>query len=419
VMSWEPVLSTTAPLTQPYWLRDESTAGMFRAPVAMIGLPENPSAFPITHRFVIDGKEFSVADEPVEVTNDTSPLRHYRRLDVIPPASIGFATDVRVFPLGGTRDVNVTVTANRSVSHATLALDAPAGWLVKPASRTVSLSKPGEHGEYSFTITAPATSTTSNIGASVTIAGKSWSNERMAIDYPHIPIQPLQPPARFKAVAVEIATRGKTIAYVPGAGDDVPQALEQMGYTVKQIAAKGVTESSLEGIDAVVIGVRASNTNADLGVAMPVLTAFAENGGTVIEQYNQNGGLKNNVLGPYPLTIGGDRVTNENAAVTFLAPDHPVLNVPNKISPKDFEGWVQERGIYFPSSWDQRYTPIFAMSDAGEAPLNGSLLVAKVGKGYFAYTGLVFFRELPAGVPGAYRLFANLVSLGKPPVIVP
>jgi hypothetical protein len=172
-------------------------------------------------------------------------------------------------------------------------------------------------------------------------------------------------------------------------------------------------------MDAVVIGVRASNTNADLGAVMPALTAFAEKGGTVIEQYNQNGGLKNNVLGPYPLTIGGDRVTNENATVTFLAPDNPVLNVPNKISAKDFEGWVQERGIYFPSSWDPRYTPIFAMNDAGEAPLNGSLLVAKVGNGYFAYTGLVFFRELPAGVPGAYRLFANLVSLGKPPVIVP
>jgi len=137
------------------------------------------------------------------------------------------------------------------------------------------------------------------------------------------------------------------------------------------------------------------------------------------DRYSQNGSLRNTVLGPYPLSIGGDRVTNENAPVTFLSPDHPVLNTPNKITAADFEGWVQERGIYFPNQWDSRYTPILGMSDAGEAQLNGSLLIAKVGKGYFAYTGLVFFRELPAGVPGAYRLFANLISLGKPPVVVP
>jgi hypothetical protein len=295
----------------------------------------------------------------------------------------------------------------------------PGGWLVVPATRSVAAAKAGQRATYSFTMTAPKTSTTVTVGAAVRVAGRSWNTSRGAIDYPHIPRVLLQPVANFKAVSVDVATRGKMIAYIPGAGDDVPQALEQLGYTVRQVAAKDVSEATLKGMDAVVIGVRASNTSADLGAAMGALTTYAENGGTVIEQYNQNQGLKNTVLGPYPLTIGGDRVTNENAVVTFLAPDHPVLNVPNKITSADFDGWVQERGIYFPSQWDQKYTPIFAMSDAGEAPLNGSLLIANVGKGYFAYTGLVFFRELPAGVPGAYRLFANLVSLGKPASIVP
>jgi hypothetical protein len=385
----------------------------------LIGLPENPPAFPVTYVFDVGGQRVELADEPVQEVDDPARGRTTRRIDVIPAASVNFLSDVGVFRPGATKEVALDVIANRDNPAGSLALRAPTGWDVVPASRSVTASKAGTRATYKFTITAPKTSTTVNIGAEVKVAGRTWNTSMGAIDYPHIPRQLLQPVASFKAVSVDVATRGKTIAYIPGAGDDVPEALEQLGYTVKQIQARDVSEASLKGMDAVVIGVRASNTSPDLGAAMGALTTFAENGGTVIEQYNQNGGLKNTVLGPYPLTIGGDRVTNENAPVTFLAPDHPVLNVPNKITAADFEGWVQERGIYFPNQWDQQYTPIFAMSDAGEAPLNGSLLIAKVGKGYFAYTGLVFFRELPAGVPGAYRLFANLVSLGKPASIIP
>jgi LmbE family N-acetylglucosaminyl deacetylase len=420
VVRWDKVLPANTLLTQPYWLRKDGTAGMFRVDdPSLIGLPENPPAFPITYVFGIGGQQIELADEPVQMIEDSARGMTARRLDVIPAASVGFATDVVVFRPGATKEVDVDVSAHRDNGAGTLALDAPRGWTVVPASRPVSASKAGNTGKYMFTITAPNTATTAIIGAHVSIGDRTWNTSRGAIDYPHIPRQLLQPVANFKAVSVDVATRGKTVAYIPGAGDDVPEALEQMGYTVTKIAAKSVTADTLRRFDAVVIGVRASNTSADLGAAMPALTAYAEGGGTVIEQYNQNGSLRNTVLGPYPLTIGGDRVTNEDAPVTLLAPDHPALNTPNKITPSDFEGWVQERGIYFPNSWDSRYTPILGMSDAGEAQLNGSLLIAKVGKGYFAYTGLVFFRELPAGVPGAYRLFANLISLGKPPVVVP
>jgi hypothetical protein len=163
----------------------------------------------------------------------------------------------------------------------------------------------------------------------------------------------------------------------------------------------------------VVIGIRAFNVRTDLVPQLPALFAYVEAGGNVIIQYNNQNGLQNTKLAPYDLRLSSDRVTDETAAVTFLAPDHPVLNTPNKITSADFEGWVQERGIYFPNQWDGHFTPILACSDPGEAPLKGGLLVANYGKGYFVYTGLVFFRELPAGVPGAYRLFANLVSLGR------
>jgi len=151
----------------------------------------------------------------------------------------------------------------------------------------------------------------------------------------------------------------------------------------------------------------------DLVAHLPALFAYVEGGGTVVAQYNRPNGLRTNRLAPYDLRLSDARVTDENAPVTFLAPDHAVLTTPNKISEADMEGWVQERGIYFPTQWDSHFTPILASGDPGETPLKGGLLVAKHGRGHFVYTGLVFFRQLPAGVPGAYRLFANLVSLGK------
>jgi hypothetical protein len=175
----------------------------------------------------------------------------------------------------------------------------------------------------------------------------------------------------------------------------------------------------LKGFDAVVVGVRAFNERTDLKDNVAGLFAYAENGGTVLVQYNRPNGLPEGIqMGPYKIAINGPaprlRVTDEKAAVTFLTPDHPAVNVPNKIGPADFEGWIQERGAYFASSWDEeKYAEIFALNDPGEEPLKSGLLVAQHGKGYFVYTGLAFFRQLPGGVPGAYRLFANLVSLGK------
>jgi hypothetical protein len=191
-----------------------------------------------------------------------------------------------------------------------------------------------------------------------------------------------------------------------------------MGWFVRPLTGADLTPERLAGLDAVVIGVRAFNERSDLKEAMPGLLAWVEQGGTVVAQYNRPDRLKAEQLGPYPLSIQGPapqlRVTDEKSAVTVLAPDSAVVNTPNKIGPADFEGWVQERGAYFPSSWDKdHYTAVLAMNDPGEAPLQSSILVAKYGKGHYVYTGLGFFRQLPAGVPGAYRLFANLVSLGK------
>jgi hypothetical protein len=186
-----------------------------------------------------------------------------------------------------------------------------------------------------------------------------------------------------------------------------------MGYKVTSLTGADLTRERLKTLDAVVIGIRAFNTRTDLVSRLPELFEYVEAGGNLILQYNTANGLKTNRLAPFELHISADRVTDEDAAVTFLVPDHPVLNTPNKITSADFEGWVQERGLYFPNEWDDRFTPILSCNDPGESAKKGGLLIAHYGRGYFVYTSLSWFRQLPAGVPGAYRLFANLVSLGK------
>jgi LmbE family N-acetylglucosaminyl deacetylase len=408
-------LPANTSLTQPYWLREEGTTGMNRVDdVALIGLPENPPVFPIEHVFEVGGQTLVVPDEPVQVMADAAKGEVRRRLDVIPPVSLSFSTEVALFSPGASRPVEVEVTAFRAGTAGTLQLDVPAGWKVAPAKQPFRLATVGERMRLKFTVTAPAQAAPAKIVASAEIGGVRYANDRVEIRYSHIPPQLLQPVASLKAVSLELAIRGRKVGYLPGAGDSVDESLKQMGYAVTTLTESELTPERLREFDAVVIGIRAFNVRTNLAAQLPGLFAYVEAGGTVVAQYNRPGrDQKTEQLAPYSLRLSNERVTDETAPVTFLAPDHPVLNRPNKITAADFMGWVQERGVYFPSEWDDHFTPILACGDPGEAQLKGGLLVAPYGKGYYVYTGLVFFRELPAGVPGAYRLFANLVSLGK------
>jgi hypothetical protein len=221
------------------------------------------------------------------------------------------------------------------------------------------------------------------------------------------------PHSEVKLVRADIRKKGDRIGYIPGAGDDVPECLRQIGYSVKILSESDITAANLAQFSAVVLGIRAYNTQDRIFNWLPELFEYAKAGGVVIAQYNTLADLKTEQFGPYPLEISRDRVTDENANVRVLAPTHPLMTTPNKITSKDFEGWVQERGLYFPKTWDPAWVPILSSNDPNEKPLDGGLLVAKVGKGFFIYTSYSWFRELPAGVPGAYRLFANMLSLGK------
>jgi hypothetical protein len=243
-------------------------------------------------------------------------------------------------------------------------------------------------------------------------AGGTFDRSVRRLDYGHIPIQTLTPHAEVKLVRFAMERALTKVGYIPGAGDEVPQALKQVGYQVTMLPDALLASEPLSNYEAIVVGVRAFNVNDQLQRYHQKLMEYVAGGGTLLVQYNtQNNQSKLlGQLGPWRFDISRDRVTDEDAEVILLDPKHPFLNSPNLIGNPDFAHWIQERGIYFANSWDEKYTPLFSMHDPGETAKKGSLLVGKYGKGQFIYTGLVFFRELPAGVPGAYRLFANLLS---------
>jgi hypothetical protein len=252
-----------------------------------------------------------------------------------------------------------------------------------------------------------------------TVDGLAYSRAIRRIDHAHLPLQTWLPPAEVRLVRAALRHVRQRLGYLPGPGDDVPEALRQAGYQVTLLSAAAVREQPLAQYQAIVVGVRAFNTEPALQALHARLMDYVEAGGTLVVQYTTNNWFNAAppALGPFPFTIGRGRVTEEDAAVG--AASHPVLESPNRLGPGDWAGWVQERGLYFAERWDDRYAAPLSMHDQGEQPLRGSLLVARHGKGTFVYTGLAFFRQLPAGVPGAFRLFANLIDAGASPPASP
>lgn len=415
VLEDAPKLPPNTPLSQPYWLRKSPTAGMFVVDIASdIGMPENPPAFPVVYEFSVGDQNISIPTEPVQRLTQGTGIKATRRMEVIAPVSILPETSVRLFAPGQSKTITVAVTSARPGIKGVLGLDAPAGWLVTPVKKPFELKSAGDKLNVEFTVRAPAQPEVGVIRAHAVVNGKSFGVERKTIEYPHIPTLLLQPSATVTAVSLNCDMAAKNVGYLPGAGDSVAAALTEMGCVVTQLSGADLVADKLKAFDAVFIGVRAFNVRGDLSEkTSAALAAFAEQGGTVVIQYNRPDGLKTTKLTPYPLHLSTLRITDAHSPMTILSPDHPAFNKPNKITQADFGGWVQERGTYFAGDWDGHFTSLLSSEDAGEEPLKGSLLVAPYGKGTFVYTGLTFFRQLPAGVPGAYRLFANLGSLGR------
>ncbi len=402
------------PITTPYWLTEKGTLGMYKvSDESLIGKPETPDYFNVTFYVNISETIIPYTKPVVYKTNDPVKGEVYKPFEIIPEASARIAEKVIIFETQNSKDIPVSVKAGHNNLEGTVRLSVPNGWSVLPENQNINIINKGEEQTVLFSVTPPDNQSEGSIKPIIFVNGNSYSNELIEIDYDHIPYQTILLPSGSKVVRLDIKKKGENIAYIAGAGDVVPESLQQIGYTVTTLSPDAITPENLSGFDAVVIGIRAYNTVETLKFKQTILFDFVKNGGNMVVQYNTSRGLVTDQLAPYKLELSRDRVTDEFADVTFLAPNHPVLNVPNKITETDFENWTQERGLYFPDSWSKDFTPILSMHDKGESAKKGSLLVAKYGKGYYVYTGLSFFREFPAGVSGAYRLFANILSLGK------
>ncbi|MDZ4714148.1 MAG: PIG-L family deacetylase [Cytophagales bacterium] len=405
--------------SDPYWLREDHSQGLFRIPdVGFIGKPENPPTVEISCTFESAGEIFQVTVPLVYKWTDPVKGELSRPFEVVPPVFVNLSKHVYVFPDLKSKTVSLLVkSASTDGVNGVVKLSLPAGWKSEPASIPVVIARRGEEKKVDFQVfPAPKGEGSFTMGAQVEVAGKIYAMSVETIAYDHIPFQTLLPKAKASIVRVEIRKEGQVIGYIAGAGDDIPAALRNLGYEVWEMKNEEVTPDNLAKVDAVVLGIRALNTNERIRHFMPDLLKYVENGGTLISQYNTSNDFEidKDKFAPYPLNISRERVTEENSEVRILAPGHPALNYPNKITAEDFNGWVQERGLYFPDKWDPAYTALLSLNDTGEPARNGSLLVAKYGSGHYIYTGLSFFRELPEGVVGAYKLFANLASMGKP-----
>jgi len=305
--------------------------------------------------------------------------------------------------------------AGRDGAAGALRLEAPVGWRLEPGLIPFNLAKAGDEVRLTARLTPPAGAQEGELRVSVAEGGASTPALGVVrVDYPHLPLQTFFPPASARLVRLDLRRAGRRIGYLMGAGDELPRSLRPLGYEVELLSDEFLAHGDLSGFDAILVGIRAFNTRPRLAQLKGRLLDYVAGGGTEVVQYSVDQGLVTPVLGPYPFKVTRTRVCEELAEVTFLAPGHPVLNWPNRITPEDFRGWVQERGLYFAQDWDARYQPVLSMHDTGEPAAGGSLLVGRHGKGCFVYTGLSFFRQLPAGVPGAYRLFANILALGQP-----
>jgi hypothetical protein len=377
----------------------------------LIGDAQSKPAYEAQFRLNIEGQDFTFT-RPVQY-RFTDPVRgdSYEPLTVLPPLTAKMDPELVLFADGEEKifEAQTKKQTNKNIQ--------PKITLANTDGLNVKQSANINSSTYSYSV-KPVKKEQKTFGSNLEIDqnGKPENaKELKTISYEHIPRIDYFLNTKIKFVVADVKIAGKRIGYIEGAGDKVPPALLQMGYDVVLLKEKDITTAYLQQFDAILTGVRAYDVHPWLSEKYEVLMDYIKNGGNLIVQYNRNNANAGGKVkfGPYPFNITSSRVTDENAAVSFLKPEHAVLNYPNKITEQDFDGWIQERGIYFAGQPDAKYETVLSMHDAGESDQQTSLIIADYGKGKFVYTGLVFFRELPAGVPGAYRLLANIIALNK------
>lgn len=397
-----------------FWLKEKQTEGMYRVSDKSIRiLPEVSSNFPVVFTIEIEGKPIEFVKNICYKFNNPDDGETYVPFTVLPSVTSSIEPKVVIFNATQPKEITVVVKTHKANISGKLSLDIPADWKVSPNEISFEIAAKNEDKKFTFTLYPTKKEITTKIKAKVEINNQTIDKELITIQYPHIPKQTILVPSESKIVKLNIETKGKNIGYIIGAGDEVNKNIENLGFTVTNINVNEITDDNLKRFDAIILGIRAFNVIDELKYKNKTLFNYVANGGNLIVQYNTTNNLVTKEIAPYNLELSRDRVTDENAKVTFLQPDHKVLNQPNKITSKDFEGWVQEQGLYYPNKWSSEFIPILASNDEGESSKTGGLVIAKYGKGNYIYTGLSFFRELPEGVSGAYRLLANLIALDK------
>ncbi len=413
-------ISDEIKLTSPYWLHEKASLGMYKVTdKQLIGFSETPRTISVDFLLNFNGIIIPITKDVVYKYNDPVKGEVYQPFEVLPEIVATFSEDVYIFANDNSQKVKIKIKSVKDQVSGTIKLNIPSNWKFLPENYQFKIDKKGEEKSVEFEVFPTSNQSEGFISPIIEIGNKIYAHKLVEINYNHIPFQSIIMPSESKVVRLDIQIKGKMIGYIHGAGDAVPTSLRQIGYTVVELSEDEITPEKLANFDAVILGIRAYNTNERAKFYQKYLHNFVANGGNLIIQYNTNTRLKVDALTPFSLKLSRDRVTEENAEVRFLNPTHEILNYPNKITQLDFEAWVQERGLYFPNEWDSNFEAILSMNDKNEPETKGSLLVAKYGKGTFIYTGLSFFRELPAGVSGAYKLFANMLAVGKNKVIKP
>lgn len=400
--------------SQPYWLREPHPIGTYMINDQMlVGHPENIPALNVT--FYVKVQDEVIAIERPFIYKFTDPVKGeiYRPLVIAPPVIASLSNQVFIFTKTAPQAVPVKLHSMKGNVSGSVSLQLPAGFKADKASIPYTLTGKGDETEVVFQV-SPIKVNGRNIVDTMTVAvstnGKEYTSSMTTIQYDHIPSITIFPTASARLVTVDLKYNGRKLGYIPGAGDKVAESLRQVGYEVSLLGEKEIMQGDLAQYDAIITGVRAYNTQDRLRYWQPRLLDYVKNGGTLLIQYNVSGSLATDQLGPFPFSLSRDRTTDETAPVKFLLPQDKVFTYPNEIAQRDFDGWVQERGLYFPSGVNSAYSKPFEMNDPGERSLDGSTIIANYGKGKYVYTGLAFFRQLPAGVPGAYRLFVNMIS---------
>lgn len=404
-----------AEFTGQYWLQEPSSPNMYVVKdQSLRGLAENIRANKATFLILIDGQLIDFTKEINYKWEDNVKGEQFRPLEITPPVFTNFEEKSYIFPNNEAKIVRLKLRAGKENVAGKVALQLPIGWKATPESIEFQLNAKDEERQVEFSVKCNQFSSEEWVSAFVTVDGKKYNQEVRYISYDHIPIQTVMRPNKAKFTKLNITTIGKNIGYIMGAGDEIPQALRQLGYSVKLLNDNDITKEGLRQFDAIITGIRVYNTNERMKFYQPILYDYVNEGGTLIVQYNNNSELYLNDLAPYTMKLSRDRVTKEDAKITILKPNHWVMSHPNKITEKDFDGWVQERGLYFANQWDTtNLESILGCNDPNEPLREGGMLVGNYGKGKYIFTAYSWFRQLPAGVTGAYRIFANMIGGNK------